>query len=92
MASAPPSFASLPPSHHDATMPITTRLSQLLKVRVPVVCAPMAGAAGGALAASVTRGGGFGFIAGGHPPLASLLKEIDIGRKALSLSAGEKLP
>jgi NAD(P)H-dependent flavin oxidoreductase YrpB (nitropropane dioxygenase family) len=47
---------------------ISTPLTRLLGVRCPVVCSPMAGAAGGLLAARVHRGGGFGFIAGGHQP------------------------
>lgn len=49
---------------------IQTALTRLLGIRVPVVCAPMAGAAGGLLAAGVTRGGGFGFVAAVRPLLA----------------------
>ena len=43
-----------------------TRLTRALKVRHPIVSAPMAFAAGGALAAAVTRAGGLGLIGGGY--------------------------
>ncbi len=45
---------------------IATRLTRALDVRHPVVLAPMAFAAGGALAAAVTRAGGLGLIGGGY--------------------------
>jgi len=45
---------------------IVTRLTRRLDLRRPVVCAPMAFAAGGALAAAVTRAGGLGLIGGGY--------------------------
>lgn len=41
---------------------LATPLTQLLGCRVPVVCAPMAGATGGLLAAAVHKGGGFGIL------------------------------
>jgi nitronate monooxygenase len=44
-----------------------TRLTQQVpSCRVPIVGAPMAGHAGGAMAAAVCRSGGLGFIAAGH--------------------------
>ncbi len=43
-----------------------TRLTRALGVRYPIVSAPMAFAGGGALAAAVTRAGGFGLIGGGY--------------------------
>ena len=43
-----------------------TRLTQKLDLRHPVVSAPMAFAAGGALAAAVSRAGGLGLIGGGY--------------------------
>lgn len=43
-----------------------TRLTQRFGLEWPIVSAPMAGAAGGALAAAVTRAGGLGFIGGGY--------------------------
>lgn len=47
-----------------------TWLTERFGLDVPVVCAPMAGAAGGELAAAVCRGGGLGMIgaAGSAPP------------------------
>lgn len=45
---------------------LATRLTRSLQLRHPIVSAPMAFAAGGALAAAVTRGGGLGLIGGGY--------------------------
>ena len=44
----------------------STRLSRALGTRYPILSAPMAFAAGGALAAAVTRAGGLGLIGGGY--------------------------
>ncbi|KQW23254.1 oxidoreductase [Afipia sp. Root123D2] len=45
---------------------ISTALTQLFDLRAPILSAPMAGIAGGALAAAVTRAGGLGVIGGGY--------------------------
>ena len=45
---------------------LATRLTRALDLRHPVVLAPMAFAAGGALAAAVSRAGGLGLIGGGY--------------------------
>lgn len=45
---------------------ISTALTELLDLRVPILSAPMAGVAGGALAAAVTRAGGLGVVGGGY--------------------------
>lgn len=45
---------------------LTTRLSETLNIRYPILSAPMAFAGGGALAAAVTRAGGLGLIGGGY--------------------------
>ncbi len=45
---------------------LSTRLTQSLNLRLPVVSAPMAFAGGGALAAAVSRAGGLGLIGGGY--------------------------
>lgn len=45
---------------------ISTRLTDRLGIQHPVVSAPMALAAGGALAAAVSRAGGLGLIGGGY--------------------------
>ena len=47
-------------------MAITTRLTQRLGIAHPVISAPMAFAAGGALAAAVSNAGGLGLIGGGY--------------------------
>lgn len=45
---------------------INTALTQLLGIEHPLLAAPMAGVAGGALAAAVSGAGGFGLIGGGY--------------------------
>ncbi|KAM0749198.1 inosine monophosphate dehydrogenase [Meredithblackwellia eburnea MCA 4105] len=52
----------------------------------------MAGAAGGQLAAAVTRGGGFAFVAGGHAPITNLKSEINKARESLQLKDGDPAP
>jgi nitronate monooxygenase len=47
-------------------MPIETRLTKRLGIKHPIIQAPMAFAAGGRLAAAVTRAGGLGLIGGGY--------------------------
>jgi nitronate monooxygenase len=44
---------------------ISTRLTERFGIRHPILCAPMAYIAGGALAAAVSRAGGLGIVAGG---------------------------
>jgi len=45
---------------------LTNRLTQALRIRYPILSAPMAFAGGGALAAAVSRAGGLGLIGGGY--------------------------
>ncbi len=47
-------------------MSLRTRLTELLEIEHPIVSAPMAFAAGGRLAAAVSRAGGLGLIGGGY--------------------------
>jgi nitronate monooxygenase len=47
-------------------MTIRTRLTERLRIRHPVLSAPMAWAAGGRLAAAVSNAGGLGLIGGGY--------------------------
>ena len=47
-------------------MPLATRLTERLDIRHPVLLAPMAVVAGGALAGAVTAAGGLGIIGGGY--------------------------
>ena len=67
-----------------AEMRIRSRLTDpggLWRLRVPIASAPMAGAAGGALAAAAARAGALGFVAVGHgSDLAALRKEVALFR------------
>lgn len=47
-------------------MTLSTLLTQRLNLQAPIILAPMAGVAGGALAAAVSRAGGLGMIGGGY--------------------------
>jgi nitronate monooxygenase len=47
-------------------MRLRTLFSDLMGMKMPIMNGPMAGVAGGDLAAAVTRAGGLGFIAAGH--------------------------
>ena len=47
-------------------MPLTTRFTEAMGVRHPVVCAPMALVTGGRLAAAVSRAGALGFVGGAY--------------------------
>ncbi|KAF9245316.1 2-nitropropane dioxygenase [Melanogaster broomeanus] len=73
-------------------MPIDTPITRLLGLKTPVVAAPMAGASGGALAAQVTAGGAFGFLAAGYQRVEGLMDELSLARGILQLAASEPLP
>jgi nitronate monooxygenase len=47
-------------------MPLSTRLTEALKISHPIISAPMAMAAGGGLAAAVSNAGALGLIGGGY--------------------------
>lgn len=55
---------------------LSTRFTRALSVRHPIVSAPMAFAAGGALAAAVSRAGGLGMIGGGYGEAAWLAEQF----------------
>jgi nitronate monooxygenase len=57
-------------------MALCTRLTEMMEIRHPIVSAPMGGAAGGALAAAVSNGGGLGLIGGGRADLDWLEPEL----------------
>ena len=63
---------------------LATRLTRVLQIRHPVVSAPMAFAAGGALAAAVSRAGGLGLIGGGYGDLPWLQQQF-------ALAEGERV-
>lgn len=72
----------------------STRFSGIVPLQVPIVSAPMAGAAGGILAAAVTRGGGLGFCGAGMWDADTLRSEVQLARSALPATggSGERLP
>lgn len=55
-----------------------TAFTELLSVRHPVVSAPMAGSAGGALAAAVSNAGGLGLVGGGYGKYDWLDRELSL--------------
>jgi nitronate monooxygenase len=58
-------------------MPISTRITELLKIQHPILLAPMDVVADGKLAATVSKAGGFGLIGGGYGNEAWLTRELD---------------
>lgn len=63
-------------------MTLSTSLSQRFGLTAPILSAPMAGIAGGALAAVVSRAGGLGLIGGGYGDREWLTRELDIAADA----------
>jgi nitronate monooxygenase len=63
-------------------MLLATRLTERLGLRHPVVLAPMAFAAGGRLAAAVSRAGGLGLIGGGYGDRAWIDAQFDEAERA----------
>jgi nitronate monooxygenase len=59
---------------------LSNRFTRTLKLRHPIVSAPMAFAGGGALAAAVSRAGGLGLIGGGYGDPAWLEEQFDAAR------------
>jgi nitronate monooxygenase len=58
-------------------MSVSTRLTQLLRIKHPILLAPMDLVSDGRLAAAVTRAGGFGMIGGGYGDEKWLAREMD---------------
>ncbi len=63
-------------------MPLSTPLTELLRIEHPVLLAPMGMVSGGALAAAVTRGGGLGMIGAGYGKAEWLDAEFDAAGNA----------
>lgn len=59
---------------------LPTRLTRALDLKHPIVSAPMAFAAGGALAAAVSRAGGLGLIGGGYGDAAWLEQQFALAQ------------
>ena len=57
---------------------IKTRLTERFNLVYPIIQAPMAVAAGGALAASVSRAGGLGLIGGGYGDAGWLTEQFNL--------------
>lgn len=57
---------------------IANRLTQTLNIQHPIISAPMAFAAGGALAAAVNAAGGLGLIGGGYGDDTWLAQQFDL--------------
>jgi len=62
----------------DATVALSTEFTELLGGAAPIALAPMGGSAGGALAAAVSRGGGFGMLGAGDGDREWLDREASI--------------
>ncbi len=58
-------------------MELRTALNDLLGTRVPIVLAPMGGAAGAALAGAVSAAGGLGLIGGGYAEQEWVARELN---------------
>jgi nitronate monooxygenase len=69
-------------------MALTTRFTEAMGVRHPLVCAPMALVTGGRLAAAVSRAGALGFVGGAYA--GALGNEPDL-RQELALAGGERV-
>ena len=62
-------------------MTLSTKFTQIMGVRHPVVSAPMGGSAGGALAAAVSNGGGLGLIGGGRSDMAWIGSQVELATR-----------
>jgi nitronate monooxygenase len=63
-------------------MPLRTAFTELFAIRHPIALAPMGGAAGGALTAAVSNGGGLGLLGGGSGDRDWLARELPIAAGA----------
>jgi nitronate monooxygenase len=59
-------------------MAFSTAFTEMFDVRYPIALAPMGGSAGGALAAAVSRGGGFGLLGSGFGDPEWLAREVPV--------------
>ncbi|MBF8189468.1 nitronate monooxygenase [Nonomuraea sp. K274] len=59
-------------------MTLSTVFTEMLGLRYPIALAPMGGSAGGALAAAVSRAGGFGILGGAYGDSEWLAREVPI--------------
>ena len=73
-------------------MGLRTALTEMFGIDHPVVLAPMGGVAGGALAAAVSEGGGFGVIGAGTGDLEWLARECELAPGWHAQTVGHRLP
>jgi nitronate monooxygenase len=66
---------------------ISTRLTDRFGIRHPIICAPMASFAGGALAAAVSRAGGLGIVAGGYA--GTVAGQLDLETELAQAKSGK---
>lgn len=59
-------------------MSLSTSFTRLFGITHPIALAPMGGAAGGALAAAVSNGGGLGLVGGGREGLVWVERELTV--------------
>ncbi|WP_416977071.1 NAD(P)H-dependent flavin oxidoreductase [Streptomyces sp. T028] len=59
-------------------MALATAFTEMFDVRYPIALAPMGGSAGGALAAAVSLGGGFGILGGGYGDPEWMAREVPL--------------
>ncbi|KAI0349637.1 NPD-domain-containing protein [Trametes cingulata] len=71
---------------------ITTSLTRLLGIRVPVVSAAMAFATSAKLAVEVARGGGFGFLSAAFATPVSLRQDLALTRESFPDLGDKPLP
>ena len=72
-------------------MVLHTSFTEALAVQHPIALAPMAGSAGGALAAAVSNGGGLGLVGGGRGNRDWLARELAISHRADRQPVGRRL-
>jgi nitronate monooxygenase len=72
----------------EATVGMRTAFTEMFGLRHPIALAPMAGVAGGRLAAAVSNGGGLGLVGGGYGDPAWLRAELSLARSGTALPWG----
>ncbi|KAJ6567344.1 2-nitropropane dioxygenase [Mycena vulgaris] len=72
--------------------PISTKFTQLLNLRSPLVSAPMNFASTPSLAAAVSAGGGLGMISGGPNSSTQIKEQLRAVRTSLNIAANHPIP
>lgn len=77
MGGDPPCWAHLFEEDEDASVTLSTAITELFGIRHPILLAPMGDSAGGHLAAAVSAAGALGLIGGGYADPSWLETEIE---------------